>query len=152
MGYVANYAPAVGVAASFTSAALAEPLTVGGATTLKFYLTDPAQPAWQIAQNPRLTMEIDAIDASGNLVAAIASGEWPVCNAAGTACNAGPQPVGGVYTANIPAVTVPAGLRLSVLVYETAVVAAGSRTVYGGGGLNGNFGDAGVTLTIGTIR
>jgi hypothetical protein len=24
--------------------------------------------------------------------------------------------------------------------------------VYGGGGLNGNFGDASVTLTIGTIR
>ena len=152
MGYVANYAPAAGVPASFTSAPLTTPLTVGGATTLKFYLTDPAQPAWQIAQNPRLTMEIDAIDASGNLVAAVASGEWQVCNAAGTACNSGPQPVGGIYTANIPAVTVAAGLRLSVLVYETAVVAAGSRTVYGGGGLNGNFGDAGVTVTIGTIK
>ena len=152
MGYVANYAPGVGVPASFTSAALAQTLTVGGAVTLKFYLTDPAQPAWQIAQNPRLTMEIDAIDSSGNLVAAVASGEWHVCNDAGTTCNTGPQPVGGVYTANILAATVPAGLRLSVLVYETAVVASGSRTVYGGGGLNGNFGDAGVTLTIGTIR
>jgi hypothetical protein len=101
MGYVANYAPAVGVPASFTSAPLAAPLTVGGAATLKFYLRDPAQPAWQIAQNPRLTMEIDAIDANGNLVAGVASGEWQVCNAAGTACN-GPQPVAGGYAANIP--------------------------------------------------
>jgi hypothetical protein len=152
MGYPANYAPGAGVPASFTSAALAAPLTVGGAVTLKFYLTDPAQPAWVIAQNPSVTMEIDAVDAEGNLVMAIASGEWPVCNDAGTACNTGPQPVGGVYTAAIPATSVPAGLRLSVLIYESAVVASGSRTVYGGAGLNGNFSDAGVTLTIGTIR
>jgi serine protease AprX len=152
MGYAVNYG--VGTPASFTSAPLAAPLTVGGPMTVKFYLTDPVQPAWQTGFNPRISVEVDAIDANGDLLLAVAAGEWAVCNTVNgaTVCNTGPQPVGGVYTVNVPAVTLPAGSRISVLVFETAAVASGSRTVYGGRGLSGNFSDAGVKLTVGTLR
>jgi hypothetical protein len=51
-----------------------------------------------------------------------------------------------------PRLTLPAGSRLSVVVRETAAVASGSRTVYGGAGLTANFADAGVTLTTGSLQ
>jgi len=152
MGYAVNYG--ADVPASFTSAPLAAPVTVGGALSLKFYLTDPAQPLWQSAFNPRLDVEIDAVDANGDLLLAVASGEWTLCNTVnGTrVCNSGPQPVAGTYSMEIPAITLPAGSRLSVLARETAAVASSSRTVYGGRGLAASFADAGVTLTTGTLR
>jgi hypothetical protein len=150
MGYAVNYG--VGDAAIFTSAPLAAPLTVGGATTLTFYLTDPAQPAWTVAQNPRLTLEIDAVDENGDLLLAAGSAEWTVCNGSPRVCNTGPQPVGGTYTVAIPPITLPAGSRLSVLMYESGAVASASRTVYGGAGLTGNYSNAGITLTTGTLQ
>jgi hypothetical protein len=152
MGYAVNYG--AGTPASFTSAPLAAALTVGGPMTLKFYLTDPAQPAWQTGFNPRVDIEVDAVDANGSLLLAVAAGEWAVCNTVNgaTVCNAGPQPVGAAYTVDVPAVTIPAGSRISVLVFESAAVASGSRTVYGGRGLSANFGDAGVKLTTGTLK
>jgi hypothetical protein len=152
MGYAVNFG--VGTPASFTSAPLAAPLTVGGPLSLKFYLTDPLQPAWQPGFNPRLLVEIDAIDANGDLLVAVAAGEWTVCNvvSGSTVCNTGPQPVAGTYTMEIPPVTLPAGSRVSVLVSETAAVASAARTVYGGRGLTGSYADAGVTLTTGTVR
>jgi serine protease AprX len=152
MGYLVNYG--VGTPAAFTSAPLGSALTIGGTVTLKFYLTDPAQPAWSAAQNPSLSLEIDAVDANGDLLVPLAAGEWSVCGTQGSTkvCNTGPQPVGGVYTVEMPAATIPAGARISVLVYETAVVASTSRTVYGGRGLSGNFSDAGVKLTTGRIE
>jgi hypothetical protein len=52
----------------------------------------------------------------------------------------------------IPPATIPAGTRISVLVSETAAVASASRTVYGGRGLSANFADAGVSLTVGTLK
>jgi hypothetical protein len=103
------------------------------------------------AQNPRLDIEIDAVDANGDLLLAIGAGEWKVCDANGV-CNTGPQPTAGTYTMSIPGITLPAGSRLSVVVRETAAVASGSRTVYGGAGLTANFADAGVTLTTGTLQ
>jgi hypothetical protein len=148
MGYAINYG--AGVAAEFTSAPLAAPLTVGGTMALRYYLVDPLQPAWSAAQNPRLAIEVDAIDAEGDLLLAVATGEFTVCN--GTTCNAGPSPVGGTYTMNIPPVTLPAGSRISVLVRETGVVSSAARTVYGGSALSGNFSDAGVTFTTGTLQ
>ena len=150
MGYATNYG--AGIPASFTSAPLAAPLTVGGATSLRFYLTDPVQPVWTVAQNPRLAIEIDAIDANGDLVLAVAAGEWTVCNGSPRVCNTGPQPVGGTYTMSIPPITIPAGARLSVLLRESGAVSSASRTVYGGAGLAGNFSDAGITLTTGTLQ
>jgi hypothetical protein len=121
---------------------------------LKFYLTDPLQPAWDGAQNPRVDLEIDAIDQNGELLVAVATGEWTVCNTVGGVhtCNTGPQPVAGVYTVDIPGVTIPAGTRISVLVSETGAVASTSRTVYGGRSLTTNYGDAAVKLTTGTLR
>jgi serine protease AprX len=150
MGYAVNYG--VGDAANFTSAPLAAPLTIGGPATLRFYLTDPAQPAWTVAQNPRLTVEIDAVDENGELLLAAGAGEWTVCNGSPRVCNTGPQPVGAAYTVNIPPITLPAGSRVSVLVFESAAVASASRTVYGGAGLAGNYSDAGITLTTGTLQ
>jgi serine protease AprX len=152
MGYAVNYG--VGTPAAFTSAALTGPLTIGGPLTLKFYLTDPAQPAWQTGFNPRVTLEIDAVDANGELLLAVASGEWTVCNtvSGATVCNTGAQPVGGLYSVDVPPVTLPAGSRLSILVYESAAVASASRTVYGGRGLSASYADAGVKLTVGTIQ
>jgi hypothetical protein len=152
MGYAVNYG--AGVPASFTSAPLPAPLTVGGAASLKFYLTDPLQALWQAGFNPRLSLEIDAIDADGELLVAVAAGEWTVCTTAGgaPACNSGPQPVAGTYTMQIPAATLPAGSRLSVLVRQTAAVTSASRTVYGGRGLAADFADAGITLTTGTLE
>ena len=67
-------------------------------------------------------------------------------------CTTGPQPVGGSYGVEIPAVTLPAGGRISVLVSETAAVASASRTVYGGKGLTASYADARITLTTGTLR
>lgn len=150
MGYAVNYG--AGIAASFTSAPLTAPLTVGGALTLKFYLTDPAQPAWQPGFNPRLALEIDAIDQNGELLTAVAASEWTVCDASAATCNTGPQPVGGVYTLDIPGITLPAQSRISVLVRETAAVASAARTVYGGRGLTTSFADAGIKLTTGTLK
>jgi hypothetical protein len=150
MGFAVNYG--VGDAAIFTSAPLAAPLTVGGPATLRFYLTDPAQPAWVSAQNPRVAIEIDAVDENGELLLAVGAAEWTVCSGTPRVCNTGPQPVGGTYSANIPPTTLPAGSRLSIVVYESAAVASASRTVYGGAGLTGNFSDAGITLTTGTLQ
>ena len=149
MGYLTNYG--AGIPAVYTGAPLATPLTIGGPLSVKFYLTDPAQPAWVAAQNPRLDIEIDAVDANGDLLLAVGAGEWKVCDANGV-CNTGPQPTAGTYTMSIPGITLPAGSRLSVVVRETAAVASGSRTVYGGAGLTANFADAGVTLTTGTLQ
>lgn len=149
MGYAVNYGASM--PGTFDGGPMASSVTVGGTVSVKVYLVDPAQPAWVAAQNPRLDVEVDALDENGELVAAIGFGEWSVCNDAGV-CNTGPQPVGGVYTVSIPAATIPAGSRLSILVTETGVVASTSRTVYGGGGLTANFADAGVTLTTGTLR
>ena len=152
MGYLVNYG--ADIPAEFDSAPLAAPLTVGGALGVRLYLVDPAQPLWQTAFNPRLDVEIDAVDANGDLLLAVASGEWTVCNTVnGTfVCNAGPQPVAGTYTMQIPPITLPAGSRISVLARETAAVASSSRTVYGGRGLAASFADAGVTFTTGTLN
>jgi hypothetical protein len=150
MGYAVNYG--VGEPATFTSAPLAAALTIGGPTTLRFYLTDPAEPAWVAAQNPRVSIEIDAVDENGELLLAAGSAEWTVCSGSPRVCNTGPQPVGGNYTVNIPPTTLPAGSRVSVLVFESAAVASASRTVYGGAGLTGNYSDAGITLTTGTLK
>ena len=152
MGYAVNYG--AGVPASFTSAPLAAPLTVGGTLALKFYLADPAQPLWEAGFNPRLGLEVDAVDASGDLLLAVAAGEWTVCNTVnGTrVCNTGPQPVAGTYAMEIPPITLPVGSRLSILARETAAVASASRTVYGGRGLAASFADAGITITTGTLQ
>ena len=149
MGYAVNYGASL--PAVFTGPATASAVTVGGALSVKVYLVDPAQPAWVAAQNPRLDVEVDAVDDNGELVAAVGFGEWTVCNDTGV-CNTGPQPVAGVYTVNIPAATIPAGSRLSILVTETGVVASSARTVYGGRGLTTSFSDAGVKLTTGTFQ
>lgn len=150
MGYAFNYG--ADIPGSFTSAPLAAPVTIGGEMTLRFYLTDPAQPAWTLAQNPRLTIEVDAVDADGELLLAVAAGEWTVCSGSPRVCNTGPTPVGGNYRLSIPPVTLPAGSRLSVLVRQTGVVSSSSRTVYGGRALAADYSDAGVTFTTGTLQ
>jgi hypothetical protein len=60
--------------------------------------------------------------------------------------------VGGSYSVSIPPITLPAGSRISVLVRETGVVSSASRTVYGGAALSGNYSDAGLTFTTGTLQ
>ena len=149
MGYLVNYG--AGAPAIFTGPKLTAPLTIGGTATAKVYLVDPLQPAWASGFNPRLAIELDAVDDSDNLVMAIASYEQTVCNDAG-ACNVGPQPVSGTYTFNVPPVTIPAGTHLSVVLRESAAVASGSRIVFGGAGLATNYADSGVTLTTGTMK
>ena len=121
---------------------------------MKFYLVDPLQPAWQTAQSPFIEIEIDAIDDNGDLVLAVAASQQNVCTTVnGTkTCNTGATPVGGTYTFEIPPITLPAGTRLSVLVYAAQVVTSTARTVYGGRGLSADFSDAGVTFTTGTLQ
>jgi len=125
MGYTVNYG--AGIRAEFTSTPLAAPLTVGGSLGLKFYLVDPVRPVWLATSNPRLSVEVDAIDAIGDLFLAIAA-------------------------LQIPPVTLPAGSRISVFVWETATVTSASRTVYGGTALTANYSDAGVTFTTGSLQ
>ena len=98
MGYLTNYG--ADVPAIFTGAPLATPLTVGGNVAVKFYLVDPAQTAWAAAQNPRLDIEIDAVDANGDLILPLGAGEWHVCN--NGVCNTGSAPTAGTYTMSIP--------------------------------------------------
>src|SRR2546423_14331628 len=92
--------------AVYTGAPLATPLTIGGPISVKFYLTDPAQPAWGAAQNPRLDIEIDAVDANGDLLLAVGAGEGEGCGANGV-CKTGPQPTARTYTTAIPRRTPP---------------------------------------------
>jgi len=157
MGYAVNYGAAGlagGTPASFTSAKLAAPLTVGGPATMKFYLVDPAQPVWQAQQSPFIEIEIDAIDDNGDLVLAVAASQQQVCATVnGTfTCKTGATPVGGLYTFDIPPVTLPVGTRISVLVRAAQVVTSTARTVYGGRGLTADFSDAGLTFTTGTLQ
>lgn len=150
MGYAINYG--AGVPGVFTSAPLATAVTLGGPLSLRIYLVDPAQPAWTLAQNPRLGVEIDAVDENGELLVAVGAAEFTVCNGTPRVCNVGPQPVGGTYTMNIPPVTVPAGSRLSVVLRETGVVSSAARAVWGGTGLGADYSDAGITVTTGTLQ
>jgi serine protease AprX len=152
MGYAINYG--VGTPANFTSAKLAASLTVGGPASIKFYMVDPLQSAWTAAQSPFMEFEIDAIDDNGDLVLAVAASQQNVCTTVnGTkTCNTGATPVGGVYTFEVPPVTLPAGTRISVLAYAAQVVTSTARTVYGGRGLTADFSDAGVTFTTGTLQ
>jgi serine protease AprX len=157
MGYLVNYGAAGiagGTPASFTTAKLTAPITLGGPATMKFYLVDPLQPAWQAAQAPFIEIEIDAIDDNGDLVLAVAASQQQVCETVnGTfTCKTGPTPVGGTYTFDIPPVTIPAGTRLSVLVRAAQVVTSTARTVYGGRGLTADYSDAGITFTTGTLQ
>jgi serine protease AprX len=150
MGYAVNYG--AGIPAQFTSAPLAAPLTVGGAASFKWYLVDPLQPAWTAAQSPFMTVEIDAIDDNGDLIAPIGAGQFDIC-ATAEACYIGPQPVGGVYRLEVPPVTIPAGARIAIRVFQAQVVTSAARTVYGGKGTLGvDFSDAGVTFTTGTLQ
>jgi hypothetical protein len=152
MGYAVNYG--VGTPASFTSTKLAAPLTVGGPATVKFYLVDPLQSAWVNVNSPFIEIEIDAIDENGDLVLAVAASQQDVCTTVNgaTTCKTGATPVGGSYAFEIPPVTLPAGTRISVLVYAAQVVTSTARTVYGGRGLAADFSDAGVTFTTGTLQ
>jgi serine protease AprX len=154
VGYAVNYG--AGVPALFTTAPLTAPVTLGGETVLSFYLVDPTVTAWINTTSPRLTIEIDAIDANGELVAPIGAQEFQVCQGSGAAktCLVGADaPVKGTYTMYLPPITVPEGLRISVGVRMTAAVTSSARTVYGGKGLvGGNFSDAGVRFTTGTLQ
>jgi hypothetical protein len=154
MGYATNYGAegTGGTPASFVSAPLAAPLTIGGVATFKFYLVDSLQPAWIATSNPRITIEVDAIDADGFLVAPVASIEQTLCDASGN-CLSGPEPVGGIYTMSLPEQTLPAGTRLAVSVRITSLVTSTSRALYGGrASLGADFSDAGLTLTTGTFQ
>lgn len=150
IGYAINYG--VGTPAVFTASAASTADTVyGGTVSLKWYIVDPLQPAWTTIQSPFMTLEVDAIDANGQLVAAIATGQWDIC-ATASACYVGPQPVGGTYTVDIPPASVPAGTRLSVVINQAQVVTSAARTVYGGRGLTVNYSDAAVKLQTGTVK
>jgi hypothetical protein len=149
MGYAVNYG--AGDPAVYTSAPLTAPVTVGGPMTFTVYLADPAETVWQAGFAPQLSVEVNAVDANGELIRAVASGEFDICDAAGN-CKTGPTPVRGVYTLNIPGVTLPAGSRLSVVMRESAAVASATHTVYGGKGTSTSYSDAGVKLTTGTLR
>lgn len=92
------------------------------------------------------------MDENGELLLAVAAGEWTVCTGTPRLCNTGPQPTAGTYSDEHPPVSLPAGSRLSVLVRETAAVASATRTVYGGAGLTANYSDAGITFTTGTLQ
>jgi len=148
MGYLTNYG--ADIPAIFNGSPLATPLTIGGPLSVKFYLTDPAQAAWVAAQNPRIDIEIDAVDANGDLLLAVGAGEWTACK--NGVCTTGTSPTPGTYTMSIPGITLPAGSRLSVVVRQTGVVTSTSRMLYGGAALTTNFADAGITLTTGTLQ
>lgn len=153
MGYAANYTasdPAV-----FTSAPIAGALTVGGRMSVKIYSVDPAQPAWMAAQSPFIQVDVDALDASGNLLEPVASAQFDVCRTVnGTkVCNTGPTPTAGIYEVDIPAMPIPGGSALRVTIHAAQVVTSTSRIVYGGvGSLGADFSDSGITLTTGTLQ
>ena len=49
-------------------------------------------------------------------------------------------------------VTIPAGARLAIRVFQAQVVTSAARTVYGGRGLTADYSDAGLTFTTGTLQ
>jgi serine protease AprX len=158
MGYATNYGVEVvdgtGTPGSFVSAPLAAPLTVGGTATLRFYLVDPLSPAWMAAgaSNPRLVVEVDAVDENGFIITPVAAGETRLCNADFTSCLTGATPTAGTYVMNVLPQTIPIGARLAISIRLTAAVSSASRTVYGGKAGLVDFSDAGLTLTTGTLQ
>ena len=153
VGYVVNYG--AGIPADFTAAVgekLAAPMTVGGTASFKWYLIDPASTAWMAAQSPFMEVEIDAVDDAGNLVLPVAAAQVKICSTVNGARVCNTDAKGGVYTFSVPPVTIPAGLRLSVRVYQAQLVTSTARTVYGGKGLAADFSDAGITFTTGTLQ
>jgi hypothetical protein len=152
MGYATNYTandPAV-----FTSGPIATDTTVGGTMTLKIYSVDPAVSAWQAAQSPFITVDIDAIDSAGNLIEPVASAQFNVCSTVNGSkvCNTGPTPTAAVYSIGIPATPVLAGSELRVTIHAAQVVTSTSRIVYGGVGTLADYSDSGVTLNTGTLQ
>ena len=151
MGYAINYG--AGVPGTFTSAPLAAPLTIGGNTSLRFYLADPAQPAWNAAQNPRLGLEIDAVDENGELLLAVGAAEWTVCNTVNgvRVCNSGPAATGGTYVVSIPPVTLPAGSRSRSSCARRAS-SPPPRAPCTAARASASYADAGITFTTGTLQ
>jgi len=120
MGYAVNYG--AGMPASFTGVPLGGGDDGRGLVTLKLYLNRSLVSAWQAAQNPRISLEVDAVDANGALITAVASGEWSVWQHGQRRAGLQHRRAAGRRRLHRqhPAVTIPAGARLSVLV-ETAV-------------------------------
>jgi serine protease AprX len=138
MGYLLNRL--VGIPAVFTSAPLAQALTLGGNATATVHLVDPLAATYAGVFTTRLVYAVDEIDAAGN-VHAIGAGD--AVGAVGNGRN--------VVSLAIPTSEVAAGSRLRVsLQYTTNPAGAptsAARMVYGAA-----YGDSGVTFQFGHLQ
>jgi serine protease AprX len=138
VGYAMNYG--AGVPATFTSAPLTTPLTVGGNGHVMLSLVDPAQPAWSEAFASALSYTVLAVDAVGAQTP-IAGGD------AAEEVQAGATPVQGTYTIEVPPAKVAAGSSIVVQLQLSGVYTSTMRLLYGGGA----FATSALQLTTGKI-
>jgi serine protease AprX len=138
VGYAMNYG--AGVPATFTSAPLTAPLTVGGNGSITVSLVDSAQPVWSNAFSSGFAYTVLAVDGTG-AATPVAAGDAP------EDAQAGATPVKGTYTISVPPTTIPAGSSIQVELQLSGVYTSTMRLLYGGDA----FADSGIALTTGTI-
>jgi serine protease AprX len=138
MGYLLNRL--AGIPAVFTSAPLAQGMTLGGRATATVHLADTLSPVYGAVFTPLLVYIVEEIDSAGNV--------WTV----GTGDSVGTVGDGrNVVTFDLPPTDVAAGSRLRVKLQYTASPAGApsstARMLYGGAA----YGDSGVTFTFGHL-
>ncbi|HET7486469.1 MAG TPA: S8 family serine peptidase [Acidimicrobiales bacterium] len=126
-----------------TSAPLAQPLVVGGTSTLTLWLVDPAAPVWSAAAVSRISYQLDAVDGSGTATP-LAAGDMD--RRITGAEEVGPDPVRADYTFPVTPATVPAGSVLRLRLRFSGAYTATMRMLFGG-----PYADSGLQLGIGRL-
>lgn len=139
IGYLMNYL--LSAPAEFISEPLPAAVTVGGSATLRLYLADVLEMVYGVVGlGGGLSYQIDALGDDGGVLTTIAAGE------VATGTEIGPGPVFGEYALSLPVADVPAGARLRLRLWLSAVYTSTARLIW-----DGAYADAGLTLTTGKM-
>lgn len=126
-----------------SSAALAQPATFGGPSSLTLWLADPAALVWTAAASSRISYTLEAVDPAGRASPLGAGDLERVVGAA----EVGLEPTRAEYRFDLAPTTVPAGASLRLRLRFSGVYTATLRMLFGG-----PYADSGLTLGTGRIR